>query len=143
MLIQKYKEDMKNLGDMIAAAPSAINVDLCLDHPSQTIVLRDLLQLFKIFCQEKEPCDDTAVLAITVSKLKVVNLSDLKGIKASDWIQQGVVKYLSEESGCEISLDIRDEMALVRVRRAETSSIMLVTIQGDKTQGDHVYLELF
>jgi hypothetical protein len=43
MLIQKYKEDMKNLGDMIAAAPSATNVDLCLDHPRQTIVLRDLL----------------------------------------------------------------------------------------------------
>jgi hypothetical protein len=67
----------------------------------------------------------------------------LKGIKASDWIQQGVVKYLSEESGCEISLEIRDEMALFRVQRVETSSMMLVTIKGDRTHEDHVYLELF
>jgi len=71
----------------------------------------------------------------------------LKGIKASDWIQQGMVKSLSEECGCEISLDIRDEMALVRVQKAPrtetSSSMMVVTIRGDRTQGDQVYLELF
>ena len=43
MLFEKYKEDMKNLSDMIAAAPSATNVDLTLEHPGHTIVLRDLL----------------------------------------------------------------------------------------------------
>jgi hypothetical protein len=59
-----------------------------------------------------------------------------------------VVKSLSEESGCEITLDIRDEMALVRVQKAPvdetaSSSKMVVTIRGDRTQGDQVYLELF
>ena len=86
------------------------------------------MKIFKIFCQEKEQSDDTAVLAITVSKLKVLNLSDLKGMKASDWIEQGVIKYLSEESGCDISLDIRDEIAVVRVQNTKVSSIMMVTI---------------
>ena len=72
----------------------------------------------------------------------------MKGIKASDWIQQGVVKSISEECSCEISLDIRDELALVRVQKSPpadgtSSSMMVVTIRGDKTQGDQVYLELF
>ena len=136
---------MKALGDLIGAVPSATKIGLYLDHPQQTIVLRDLLNIFKIFSQEKKLGDNTAVLAITVSKLKVMNLSDLKGMKASDWIEQGVIKYLSEESGCDISLDIRDEIALVRVQKeaAENSSIMMVTIKGDKLQGENVYLELF
>jgi hypothetical protein len=42
MLFEKYK-DMKNLSDMIAAAPSSTNVELTLDHPRHTIVLRDLM----------------------------------------------------------------------------------------------------
>jgi hypothetical protein len=53
ILFQKYKEDMKNLNAMIAAAPSATNVDFTLDHPGLTIVLRDLLNLFKVFNQDK------------------------------------------------------------------------------------------
>jgi hypothetical protein len=80
MLFQKYKEDMINLNDMIAAAPSATNVDLTLDHPGLTIVLRDLLSLFKVFSQDKKPNAATAVLAFTVSKLKVVSMDDLEGI---------------------------------------------------------------
>ena len=43
MLFEKFKEDMKNLSDMIAASPSATKVELTLDHPGQTLVLRDLL----------------------------------------------------------------------------------------------------
>ena len=52
MLIQNYKEDLKNLNAIIAAAPTANNVDLTLDHPGLTTVLRDLLKLFKVFCQD-------------------------------------------------------------------------------------------
>ena len=86
MSFTRYKEDMRNLNAMIAAAPSATNIDLSLDHPGLTIVLRDLLKLFKVFSQDNQPSDTTAVLAFTVSKLKVVDLEDLDGIKASEWI---------------------------------------------------------
>ena len=143
MLFEKYKEDMKNLSDMIAASPSATKVELTLDHPGQTIVLRDLLQLFKVFNHLKEPDGDTAILAITVTKLKVVNLNDLEAIKASEWIKQGVIKGLSEESGCEIKLDFSHGKAFVRVQKNEIPSMMQVTIQGESSQGHQVYLELF
>jgi len=39
----KKEEEMRNLIDLIAAAPSATNVDLILERPCHTIVLRDLL----------------------------------------------------------------------------------------------------
>ena len=90
-----------------------------------------------------EPDGDTAILAITVTKLKVVNLNDLEAIKASEWIKQGVIKCLSEESGCEIKLDFSHGKAFVRVQKNELPSMMYVTIQGESSQGHQVYLELF
>ena len=78
---------MKNLSDMISACSSATKVKIILDHRGQTIVLRDLLKVFKIFSEFKDPNGDIAVLNITVNKLKVVNLSDLEAIKASEWIK--------------------------------------------------------
>jgi hypothetical protein len=86
MVFEKYKDDMKNLSDMIAAAPSSTNVELTLDHPRHTFVLRDLMYLFKVFNQLKDPDGHTAVLAITVTKLKAVNLDELEANKATQWI---------------------------------------------------------
>ena len=135
---------MRNLIDLIAAAPSATNVDLILERPCHTIVLRDLLQLYKVFSQLKEPGGDIAVLAITVTKLKVVNLDDFEDNKtANQWIEKGVVQCLSEESGCEIKLDFRHGKVFVRVQKKDIPSIMQVTIQGDSSQGHQGYLELF